>query len=283
LPVDLCRNPLRKGGSLLEKAATKPTASGGKTRTPANTPRQLIFRWYGLLFSDDVYQRMAGFLLWGLVIIAVTWAVAFFCLPDGLLENTMIVRKIFGIRGSTRPGEWGFKWLGETAKIFGREFSPEDLFGTWGNILLVTGKIFLHHLLVVFAFIFLFNRFRIRRLPFGYLYFLVYTILLALAAGTESFTYPPQGDTVLGEIILFLRFALIEWFAYGLLAVATLKWTWVKADSFLKGRWEKVDRFFSWPALVRDEKDLLIFGLLFLLVANFSEAKLIVFYGRHLL
>ena len=107
----------------MEKAATKPTASGGKTRTPANTPRQLISRWYGLLFSDDVYQRMAGFLLWGLVIIAVTWAVAFFCLPDGLLENTMIVKKLFGVKGSTRPGEWGLKWLGETAKIFGREFT----------------------------------------------------------------------------------------------------------------------------------------------------------------
>src|SRR5690606_20478580 len=105
----------------------------------------------------------------------------------------------------------------------------------------------------VFAFIFLFNRFRIRRLPLGYLYFLVYTILLGIAAGTESYTYPPQGDAVWGTIILFLRFALIEWFAYGLLAVATLKWTWVKADSLFKDRWKKVGRFFSWPDLVQDE------------------------------
>ena len=147
----------------------------------------------------------------------------------------------------------------------------------------MTGKIFLHHLLPVFVFIFLFNRFRIGRVPLGYLYFLVYTVLQGIAAGTESFTYPAQGDGVWGVIILFLRFALIEWFAYGLLAVATLKWTWVKADSLFKGRWEKVGRFFSWPSLAQDEKDLLIFGFLFLLVASFSEAKLVVFYGRHLL
>jgi hypothetical protein len=267
----------------LEKATTKTTVSGGKTSTPARNLRQVISRWYGLLFSDDAYKRIRGFLLWGLVIIAVTWLVAFFCLPDGILENTMIVKKLFGVKGSTRPGEWGLKWLGETAKIFGREFTPEEVFDNWGNILLVTGKIFLHHLLPVFVFIFLFNRFRIGRVPLGYLYFLVYTVLQGIAAGTESFTYPAQGDGVWGVIILFLRFALIEWFAYGLLAVATLKWTWVKADSLFKGRWEKVGRFFSWPSLAQDEKDLLIFGFLFLLVASFSEAKLVVFYGRHLL
>lgn len=265
------------------KDATKPAASAGKTGAPAKSARQLLANWYGLLFSDDVYKRMIGFLLWGLVIIAVTWVLAFFCLPDGFLEKTMIVRKLFGVRGSTRPGEWGLKWLGETAKIFGREFTPKELFDTWGNLFLVTGKIFLHHLPVVFVFIFLFSRFRIRRVPLSYLYFLVYTVLVGIAAGTESFTYPPQGDGVWGMIILFLRFALIEWFAYGLLTVATLKWTWVKADSLLNGSWEKSGRFFSWPALLPDERDLLIFGFLFLLVANFSEAKLIVFYGRHLI
>lgn len=266
----------------MEKATTKTTVSGGRTVQVKNA-RQLVSRLYELLFSDDVYQRMAGFFLWGLVIIAVTWVVAFFCLPEGILQNTMIVEKIFGIQGSTRPGEWGLKWLGETAGIFGREFNPESLFDTWGNILLVTGKTFLHHLLVVFVFIFLFNRLRIRRLPLGYLYFLVFTVLVGIAAGTKSYPYPPQGDTFFGMLILFCRFALIEWFAYGLLAIATLKWTWVKADSLLKGEWEKTGRFFSWPVLLPDERDILIFGFLFLLVANFSEARLIVFYGRHLL
>ena len=135
----------------------------------------------------------------------------------------------------------------------------------------MTGKIFLHHLLPVFVFIFLFNRFRHSRVPLGYLYFLVYTVLQGIAAGTESFTLPGAGRQGVGDvIILFLRFALIEWFAYGLLAVATLKWTWVKGILSLKGRWEKVGRFFSWPSLAQDEKDLLIFGFLFLLVASFS-------------
>gem|GEM_PF-1119067 len=264
-----------KGGIVLKRSREKRDVPG------ENLP--LISRLYNLLFAEDVYKRMKGFLLWGLVIFAVVWALSFFFLPEGALKNTLLVDKLFGIKGTTGFGEWGVEKLGETFNIFKWEFDSETVFNTWGNVFLVTVKNFLHHLAMVVLFIFLLNRFRIRRFPLGYFYFLIYTILIAIVVGTNSYAYPPQWGATLGALGTFLRFGIFEWFAYGLLAISTLKWTWLKADSLLTGRWEKTGRFWSRPLLVPDERDILIFGFLFLLAANFAEARLIVFYGYHLL
>ncbi|HBK68290.1 MAG TPA: hypothetical protein DDZ91_06590 [Firmicutes bacterium] len=239
--------------------------------------------WFsGLLFSEDVYKRIGGYLCCGLLIFLLSWAIAYFFMGEGVLKNTLLVDKVFGIKGSSNIGAWWKTRLGENFKIFKWEFKTEDLFNTWGNILLVTVKNFLHHAVIALIFIFFLNRFKIGQFPLGLFYYLLYTILTGIVVGTNSYSYPPQGFTVLGALVTFLRFGLWVWFSYGLLIASSANWTWLKTSSFRDNSWQKSGRFWSWPVLHADEKEVLVFGLLFLLVSSFAEARLIVFYGQHL-
>lgn len=245
--------------------------------------RQPLTWLTGLLFSEDVYKRIGAYLLTGFILFAIAWAIAYFALGESVLKNTLLVDKLFGIKGSATIGE---KWearLGETFKLFKKEYKTEDVVNNWGNILLVTLKVFLHHAVIVLLFIFLLNRFRIGRFPLGLFYYLLYTVLIGIVVGTNSYPYPAQGLTRLGALVTFFRFGLWVWFSYGLLLAATANWTWLKTDSLLDDAWQREGKFWSWPHLMSDEKEVLIFGLLFLLVSSFAEARLIVYYGRHLL
>ena len=237
----------------------------------------------GLLFSEDVYKRIGGYLLIGLILFAIVWAIAYFVPGEGTLRNTLLVDKLFGIKGSETIGHRWEARLGETFKLFKKEYQTAEVFNNWGNILLVTFKVFLHHVVAVLLFIFLLNRFRIGRSPLGLFYYLLYTILIGIVVGTNSYPYPAQGFTPLGALVTFFRFALWVWFSYGLLLAATTNWTWLKTGSLLDDSWQREGKFWSWPQLTSDEKEVLIFGLLFLLVSSFAEARLIVLYGRHLL
>ena len=69
-------------------------------------------RWYGLLFSDDAYKRIRGFLLWGPVIIAVTWLVAFFCLPDGIPGKYYDCKETLRGQGLNPAGRVGVEMVG---------------------------------------------------------------------------------------------------------------------------------------------------------------------------
>lgn len=235
-----------------------------------------------LLFHDDVYKRIGGFLLWGLIIFAIAWAGAFFLLKEGVLKNTFLVDKLFGIKGTTVFGQFGENWLGESFNLLKWNHNTADFFNTWGNTLLVTGKNFLHHLVIALVFIFFLNRFKVGRFPLGLFYSLCYTILIGVVVGTNSYDYPAQGHTTLGALVTFARFGIWVWFAYGLLTVSTYQWTWIKTESLMDSGWEKVNSFWPLARLTPDEKEVLIFGLLFLLAASFAEARLIVHYGHHL-
>lgn len=248
-----------------------------------NKERKQPSAWLtGLLFSEDVYKRIGGYLLTGLILFGIAWAIAYFLMGEGALKNTLLVDKLFGIKGSAELGTSWEARLGETFKIFKGEYQTAEVFNTWGNIFLVTLKNFFHHAVIVLLFIFLLNRFRIGRFPLGLFYYLLYTILTGIVVGTNSYPYPAQGFTVLGALVTFLRFGLWVWFSYGLLLAATAHWTWLKTDSLLDNSWQKGGRFWSWPQLHGDDKEVLVFGLLFLLVSSFAEARLIVFYGHHL-
>ena len=235
-----------------------------------------------LVFSADVYRRIGGYLLCGLLIFALAWVSGYFLLREGALRNTFLVDKIFGIKGSSAIGAKWANRLGETFKLFKWEFNTAEIFDTWGNILFLSLKIFAHHFLIVLFFIFFLNRFKVGRFPLALFYLLLYTILTGLVVGTNSYPYPPQGLTRLGAIITFLRFGLWVWFSYSLLLASTVNWTWLKADSFTDSSWQKQDKFWSWPRLIGDDKEVFIFGLLFLLVSRFAGARLIVFSGYHL-
>jgi len=235
----------------------------------------------GFLFNDDVYKRIGGFLLWGLVILLIFWGCSVLFLPGNVLNKTFLVEKIFGNKGTESFGSFGQNWLGENFKFFKWEFETAEVFNTWGNVLVVTAKNFAHHLVVAVVFIFLLNRFRIGRLSLGMLFFFIYTALSGVVVGTDSIPYPAQVNNVLGPVITFLRYGIWIWFAYGLLTVATQQWTWLKSDSLLDPNWEKTGRFWPLNKLTPDEKEVFVFGCLFLLAASFAEARLIVLYGRH--
>ncbi|NLY90924.1 MAG: hypothetical protein GX081_04870 [Firmicutes bacterium] len=244
--------------------------------------RKNPFRWLGeLLFNEDVYRRIGGYLLSGLIVFALAWVCGYFLLGEGALKNTLLVDKLFGIKGVTDLGTGLADRLGKTFKLFKWEFETAEVIETWGNTLLVTGKIFAHHFLIVLVFIFFLNRFQVGRFPLALFYYLFYTILTGLVVGTNSYSYPAQGFVRVGALVTFLRFGLWVWFSYALLLASTARWTWLRSDSFLDNSWEKVGKFWSWPSLHGDDKEVFIFGLLFLLVSSFAEARLIVFYGQH--
>ncbi len=234
-----------------------------------------------LVFSADVYRRVGGYLLCGLLLFMVAWAIGYFLLGEGTLKNTLLVDKIFGIKGSETFGAWWAERLGETFKLFKWEINTADTFGTWGNVLLVTLKVFAHHFLIVLLFIFFLNRFKVGRFPLALFYFILYTLLTGLVTGTNSYSFPPQGFVRLGALVTFLRFAVWVWFSYALLLASTVDWTWLQTSSFTDSSWKKQGKFWTWPQLVGDNKEVFVFGLLFLLVSSFAEARLIVFYGYH--
>lgn len=264
---------------------SKPKTDKAAAVTPKAPKGNIIQRAYELLFHEDVYfRRIGGFLLWGVLLLAASWAVGFFLIKEPLLKGTLFVDKLFGIHGvSSAYGKWGLSHFGKTLHLFKWSGDTEQFFNTWGNVCLVTLKNFAHHLVVVFFFILLLNLIRIKRFPLGYLFFGLFTIMMGLVVGTNSYLFPPQWSQQIGAVVTFIRFGFWEWFAYGLLAVATLNWGWFSSSSLLMGDWKKLRPF--WPLRFgsRDDKEVFIYGLLFLLAASFAEARLIVHYGYHLI
>lgn len=236
----------------------------------------------GLLFNDDVYKRIGGFLLWGILILVICWAVSGFTLQRNIFNKTFLVEKLFGIKGTEVFGSWGVNWLGEKFSFFKWEFETAKTFNTWGNVLVVTAKNFAHHLVIAFVFIFFLNRFKIGGLSMGLFFFFIYSVLSGMVVGTDSLAFPGQFNNILGPVVTYLRYGIWIWFAYGLLAVSTNRWTWLRSGSLLDGNWEKTGKFWPLTKLTPDEKEVFFFGWLFLLAASFAEARLIVFYGQHL-
>ncbi|HHT47712.1 MAG TPA: hypothetical protein GXZ98_00235 [Firmicutes bacterium] len=252
-----------------------------QTKRDVTKEHKYPLRWLGeQIFSEDVYRRVGGYLLCGLLFFALAWVLGYFILGEGAFKNTLLVDKIFGVKGVT---DLGSGLANRTFTFFKWEFETAELVDTWGNTLLVTGKIFVHHLLIVLFFIFFLNRFKIGRFPLALFYFLLYSILTGFVVGTNSYAYPAQGFTRLGALVTFLRFGLWVWFSYTLLLASTANWTWLQSSSLLDSSWEKAGKFWCWPRLYGDDKEVFIFGLLFLLVSSFAEARLVVYYGQHFL
>lgn len=244
----------------------------------------LIKKVYELLYHEDVYRRMGGFLLWGFVLLLLSWTVGFFLIKTPFLRESFFVEKLFGDKGLAETfGKWGEGWLGSQFNIFKWKLDTAPTFNTWGNVLLITLKNYGHSLIVAFLFIFCLNHLRIKRFPLGYFFIGLYTIMIGFVIGTNSYVFPAQWNSTIGAVVTFARYGFWEWFALGLLAVSTLNWGLVASTGLLKPEWEKV-RPFGLPTFGdRESREVFIFGLLFLLAASFAEARLIVHYGNHLL
>ncbi|MGE5605714.1 MAG: hypothetical protein ACM3YE_08495, partial [Bacteroidota bacterium] len=140
----------------LIKKAPKPAAAekAGKGSFKEKVGR-LGSRTYNLLFHEDIYYQIGGYLIFGLLLFLLAWACsAFLIKKPNLLTDSFLVQKFFKTQIVETIGPWGSKTFGETWKIFGKAFKVSDIFGVWGNVLLLTFKFFLNHLVFVVLFIF---------------------------------------------------------------------------------------------------------------------------------
>ncbi len=264
----------------LNKKASKPAASGGANKGSFKEKLGRFWsRTYNLLFHSDIYCQIGGYLIFGLLLFLATWAIFTFAVKKpNLLSDSFLVQKFFKAQTIPAIGSWGSKTFGETWNIFGKAVKVADLFGVWGNVLLLTFKFFLNHLVFVFIFIFGLNLFKISRWNLGTIYFIFYTILWGIVVGSNSQTYPVGSNLVFGSLILFARFGLWNWFSYLLLVVSSAHFSWWVAPKWTEWIWEKERKF--WPIkFTPDQKELFIYGLLFLLASSFAEARVFVHYN----
>lgn len=264
----------------LKKKTTKPSASVGANK--GSFKERLGGFWsrtYNLLFHEDIYYRIGGYLIFGLLLFLVTWAFfAFVIKKPNLLMDSFLVEKFSKTEIVQSVGPWGADTFGETWKIFGKEYKVNEIFATWGNVAILTFKFFLNHLVFVLLFIFGLNLFKISRWNLGTIYFIFYTILWGAVVGTTSQSYPVGDNLVFGPLILFARFGLWNWFSYLLLVVSSAHFSWLAAPKWTEWVWEKQRPF--WPIkFTPDQKELFIYGVLFLLASCFAEARVFVHYN----
>ena len=255
----------------VEKPSQKaPAASAAKSSNEG-----FFAKTYNLLFHGDVYYRIGGYLLFGLLLFLISWLVFFFVVKQSnTFNHTFMVQKVFKTNIYKGIGAWALKTFGEAWKIFGQTISPKNFFAiSW-----LTVEYFVQQLLIVTGFIFFFNYFKVGRWNLGLLYMAFITIMWGGVIGTNSLDFPFGDNKVFGPLLLFTRFGLWYWFAYLLLTAATTQFTWMTAPNWTTWSWEKVRGFWQFK-LEPDQREILIYGLLFLLAASFAEARIFIHYN----
>jgi hypothetical protein len=249
---------------------------GGNT---AKATKGVLGKFSNLLFHNDIYYRMGGFLILGLIIFFVSWAIfAFGVKKSGLLTDTFVVQKLFKVETAATIGTWGAETFGKTWKIFGKSVDVAKTVGLWGNVGVISFKYFFNHLIFVFIFIGLLNLFKIGRWNLGMIYFLLLTLMWGAVVGTNSLSFPTGENQLLGSLLLFGRYGVWTWFAYLMLVLSTSQFAWVVAPKWLGSEWHKERPF--WPVhFTPEQREIFIFGLLFLLAASFAEARIFVHYN----
>ncbi len=234
---------------------------------------------YHLLFHEDVYCRIGGYLIFGLILFFATWAIVQFGVgKPNLLEGSFMVQKVFKSEAVKTFGPWGVKQFGETIKIFNWKLSTATEFNTWGNVFVLTFKYFVNHLVFIIPFIFLFNFFKIGRWNLGAIYFGFYTILWGATIGSQSLNFPTGANIIAGSLALFLRFGLWTWFSYLLLVIATSQFAWMVAPNWSSWAWKQERKL--WPVrFTPEQREVFIYGVLFLLASSFAEARIFVHYN----
>lgn len=234
---------------------------------------------FKLLFHEDVYYRIGGYVAFGLILFFCIWALFFFVIKkNNILFDSFMVQKFFKPEVIETVGPWGEKTFGATWKLFGKEFKVADVVGLWGNVFILTFKYFLNHLVFVIPFIFVMNLFKAGKWNFSIIYFALFTIMWGAVVGTNSLPFPSGSDPMSGPIVVFARYGLWVWFSYLLLMSSTTQLAWLTSPGWLSGVWTKERKF--WPfKFTPDQKEVFIYGLLFLLAASFAEARIFVHYN----
>ncbi|TCL75274.1 hypothetical protein EDC14_1003206 [Hydrogenispora ethanolica] len=234
---------------------------------------------YRLLFHEDVYYRIGGYLIFGLLLFFIAWAsFQFLIKKPNLLADSFMVQKLVSSTTAKTFGTWGTEHFGKTLTLFKWQLDVAKEFDIWGNVLVLTFKYFVNHLIFVIPFIFLLNFFKVGRWNFGAIYFAFYTILWGAVIGTQSLSFPTGTNVALGSLILFARFGLWTWFSYLLLVVGTAQFGWLVAPNLSGWAWKQERKL--WPVhFTPEQREVFIYGLLFLLASSFAEARIFVHYN----
>ncbi len=234
---------------------------------------------YRLLFHEDVYCRIGGYLIFGLLLFLISWAICQFGIKKtNLLADSFMVQKIFSSETVKTFGSWGAGHFGKTWTILKWKLDVAKEFDTWGNVFVLTFKYFVNHLAFIIPFIFLLNFFKVGRWNFGAVYFAFYTVLWGIAIGSQSLSFPTGTNVVLGSLILFARFGLWTWFSYLLLVVGTAQFGWLVSPSWSCWGWKQERKLWPLP-FSPEQREVFIYGLLFLLASSFAEARIFVHYN----
>ncbi|HEY8463934.1 MAG TPA: hypothetical protein VIM29_07925, partial [Bacillota bacterium] len=104
----------------------------GKRKENAETGVKKTNFFSKLLFHEDVYYQLGGFLLLGLVVFFISWAIfAFVVKKPDLMANSFMVQKLFKIEAAPAMGEWGVKTFGKTWKLFGKSYDVAKTVNVW--------------------------------------------------------------------------------------------------------------------------------------------------------
>lgn len=263
----------------------KPAANkGNQTKPIANTQAShsgeikkvgFCSKIYNLLFHEDLYYRIGGYLIFGLLLFIITWAFFMFLHKSpNLLRDSLIVKKLFKTEIIKSFGPWDNKAFNMDWNLFSLKIKV----GNFINVALLTLKFFLNHLLFVFCFIFVLNLFKIGRWNLSLIYFAFYTIMWGMVIGTYSLPFPYGADQLTGSLILFARFGLWTWFSYMLLLISTTQFAWYGTSTWTSWDWQEKRKF--WPvSFTAEQREIFIYGLLFLLAASLAEANIFVHYN----
>jgi hypothetical protein len=112
-------------------------------------------------------------------------------------------------------------------------------------------------------------------------YFIIYTVFWGTAVGTNALTFPYGANPVIGGLILFARYGLWNWFSYMLLLISTTQFAWLGTSSWTAWDWKPQRKF--WPvSFTSEQREIFIYGLLFLLASSLAEANIFVHYTSSL-
>ncbi len=227
-----------------------------------------------LLFHEDLFFRVMGYLLFGIIFFLLAWGVCFFMFhKPNMLNKSFMVEKFLQFKWHQAFGAWGAQSFGETWKVFGLEIVVKEFFAVAALMV----QYFINYLIIALVFVFGLNLFRVGRLNLSLIYLASYAVLWGAVAGSDSMLYPTGENKVFGTLLTFARFGLPLLFSYILLAASTTNLAIWNAPKWTEWRWEKLRPFWPWK-LNGEQKEFLIYGLLFLLAACFAEARLFVMY-----
>ncbi len=193
-----------------------------------------------LFGNEKVIIRFISLYTLGLILFFISWTLAYYLLPEGLLRGSGLLPRLAG---------------DTAADTLFREFIQIFLINTLGFTFILGGNYIL----------------RVKNFSFGYLVPLAWMIKYGLTLGTNSFLIPME-ENMAPSLAVFGRAGLYEMMAAVLFAVATNTISINKSETFRTPS-KKVPR--AERGMKKDQWIAVVIALLILAAAAFREAYMI--------